>query len=89
MDVVYFPLAFQVLLFSHVPPGKFERFYQYYEEIGENGFPWFSSDFNEAYLDLVHQFADVLLPQVSARVQGTRSGEGTKKGGQSSSPSFS
>ena len=46
----------KVLIFSHIPPGKFERFYQFCGEEkgcdlngGYHGFHWLSEDFNNRF----------------------------------------
>ena len=59
-----FFLSLQALIFAHVPPGKFERFYQYYVEIEEHGYPWFSHDFNEKYLNVLSEFSDIVPVQI-------------------------
>jgi hypothetical protein len=40
----------RVLIFSHIPPGKFERFYQQMAEVDYPGFHWLADAFNEKYL---------------------------------------
>jgi hypothetical protein len=40
----------KVLIFSHIPPGKFERFYQHMAEVDYSGFHWIADQFNEIYL---------------------------------------
>ena len=52
----------QVFLFAHIPPGKFERFYQTYEE--KQGFPWFNPDYNKKYLGTLQNYSDVLHLQL-------------------------
>ena len=52
------------MLFAHIPPGKFERFYQYFEEENQHGFPWFKPEFNKKYLDIIVRYADVIHLQL-------------------------
>ena len=56
----------RVLIFSHIPPGKFERFYQRMLEADYSGFHWMSDKFNKRYLDVVHKYRDVLELQLFA-----------------------
>ena len=53
-----------MLLFAHVPPGKFERFYQYYSEMEQYGFPWLSETFNTKFVDLMNKYSDVFAIQL-------------------------
>ncbi len=53
-----------MLLIAHIPPGKFERFYQFYKEENQFGFPWFRDDFNNRYLDILEEFSDVIHLQL-------------------------
>ena len=43
---------------AHIPPGKFERFYQEYND--QFGFPWFSDAYNDRYLELMDESSDVI-----------------------------
>ena len=52
----------QVFLFAHIPPGKFERFYQTYEN--KSGYPWFKPDYNKNYLGILQNYSDVIHLQL-------------------------
>ena len=54
----------KVLLFAHIPPGKFERFYQYFQEESQHGFPWFKPQYNTKYMDILVRYADILHLQL-------------------------
>ena len=56
----------KVLIFAHISPGKFER---YYEQSGKDevysGFHWFRPDFNEKLInDIIIPFNDTIVAQV-------------------------
>ncbi|XP_059090918.1 acid sphingomyelinase-like phosphodiesterase 3b isoform X2 [Tigriopus californicus] len=53
----------KVILFAHIPPGKFERFYQYMEEEDQYGFHWFTPTFNQKYLELLDKYSHVISAQ--------------------------
>jgi hypothetical protein len=46
----------RVLIFSHIAPGKFERFYQQMAEVDYPGFHWLADAFNEKYLGRQREF---------------------------------
>jgi hypothetical protein len=50
----------RVLLFSHIAPGKFERFYQQMAEVDYPGFHWLADAFNEKYLGRQREFYSYL-----------------------------
>ena len=52
----------QVFLFTHIPPGKFERFYQRFGD--HYGFPWFAENFNDRYLQILQKYADTIHLQL-------------------------
>jgi len=52
----------KVFLFTHIPPGKFERFYQEFED--SYGFPWFKEDYNFRYLQILQEYADTIHLQL-------------------------
>jgi len=63
----------KLLIFSHIPPGKFERFYQFCGEEkgcdmngGYHGFHWLSKDFNTRYLELVEKYSQAIAGQLFA-----------------------
>ncbi len=51
------------MLFAHITPGMFERFYGNYDD-DYYGWYWFKPDFNRRYLDIVEKYADVITGQV-------------------------
>ena len=53
-----------VILFAHIPPGKFERFYQYFEEEQQQGFPWLKPKYNSKFLDILIQYSDIIPIQL-------------------------
>ena len=54
----------RTLIFAHVPPGKFERYYQPYDgEEGGYGFPWFRADLNDQFLKIIDDYSDVIAGQ--------------------------
>ena len=54
----------RALIFAHVPPGKFERYYQPYDgEEGGYGFPWFRADLNDQFLKIIDDYSDVIAGQ--------------------------
>lgn len=53
----------RIVLFAHIPPGKFERFYQFMEEENQYGFHWFTPEFNQNYLALIDKYAHVISAQ--------------------------
>lgn len=57
-------LSFQVFLFAHIPPGKFERFYQYFNEENQYGFPWLKSHYNVKFLNILKTYSDCIHLQL-------------------------
>jgi len=63
----------KLLIFSHIPPGKFERFYQFCGEEkgcdmngGYHGFHWLGKHFNARYLELVEKYSLAIEGQLFA-----------------------
>jgi len=63
----------QVWIIGHIPPGKFERFYQFCGDYkgcdtngGYYGFHWLSKHFNERYLSIVEDYQHVIGGQLFA-----------------------
>jgi len=63
----------KALIFGHIPPGKFERFYQFCGEEkgcdtngGYHGFHWLSPKFNERYLEIIETFSETVSGQLFA-----------------------
>ena len=52
------------LLFAHIGPGPFERFYEDDEDGGHRGFHWFKEAYNSRFLNIVQEFSDVVVGQV-------------------------
>ena len=53
-----------VLLFAHIPPGKFERFYQYFSEESQQGYPWLKPSYNEKLLEILIAYSDIIPIQL-------------------------
>ncbi len=53
------------MVFAHISPGKFERYYQPEEEGGGFGFHWFREEYNERYLEIMDEYSDVVSGQVN------------------------
>ena len=47
----------KVFLFAHIPPGKFERFYQFFEEGNQFGWPWLKTIYNEKLLTILDNYS--------------------------------
>ncbi|XP_023341908.1 acid sphingomyelinase-like phosphodiesterase 3b [Eurytemora carolleeae] len=56
----------RVLIFSHIPPGKFERFYQKMTEVDYSGYHWMYERFNKRYLNIIEEFWDIIELQLFA-----------------------
>jgi len=63
----------KLLIFSHIPPGKFERFYQFCGEEkgcdlngGYHGFHWLAKKFNARYIELVEKYSLAISGQLFA-----------------------
>ena len=56
----------RVLLFAHIPPGKFERFNQYFNETNEFGYSWFKPEYNERFLSILVKYAKIIHLQLYA-----------------------
>jgi hypothetical protein len=56
----------KAIIFAHISPGKFERYYEQSGLSDYTGFHWFRPDFNEKYMDeVIVPFADIIVGQVS------------------------
>ena len=63
----------KALIFAHISPGKFERYYEQSGIPDYTGFHWFRPDFNEKYMDeVIVPFADIIVGQVSLEFQNDR-----------------
>ena len=56
----------RVLIFAHIPPGKFERFNQYFNETNEFGYSWFKPEYNERFLSILVKYAKIIHLQLYA-----------------------
>lgn len=63
----YFLLLFQVILFGHSPPGKYERSGQLFSTAGERrrheGQHWLQDKFNRKYLQFIRRYSDIIVGQ--------------------------